>query len=245
MGRNGQRWWRPPGSQNQLVIKGNKQVILKPVDKLRVGNVSAWGGPGQLILGEECLCGEGETLRKSGTKTKMQETDPWTGICCSSTMTCPLRAQQSEKRPSHVLRGKSNLNKGQIAAKDETPHTNNNDDDEWTWVYWLRTPVVRRENDESGNGRSTASNAVVKSHPSDNNAFWDGIRKKRTKTHKKKKSKYITGRTKWWDKHGMKQTYLTERTMRTFFDKRIKKTQMEENWNLEDGSQTTEQPDVI
>ncbi len=39
---------------------------------------------------------------------------------------------------------------------DETPDTDN-DDDEWTGGYWLRTPVIRGENDQAGHNRSVIS----------------------------------------------------------------------------------------
>lgn len=157
-----------------------------------------------------------------------------------------LTPRQRQKQPQQ---------RASSADSDGIPDT---DDDEWTGGYWLRTPVVRMENGQTGHGRSAASESKQSPRSKRSPATMPGqTPNKATMTHKECSNTLPTRET------GPMDTYLpdgretperdsthTDETnlpeQQTIFVKEDK--QNSKNTEVElvgDESQTNEQPDVI
>lgn len=139
-------------------------VVLKPRDRVLVRNMGERGGPGKLrsywektiyVVKEQISDNPVYVIHPEGEPKARNRTIHRNLLLLVNDLPVEGPAQSADMVVTPPQRQKQLQQRASSADNDGTPDTG--DEDEWTGGYWLRTPVVRTENDQSGRGRRTAS----------------------------------------------------------------------------------------
>ncbi|KAI5630534.1 hypothetical protein C0J50_7585, partial [Silurus asotus] len=151
-------------------------VVLKPGDRVLVRNMGERGGPGKLrsywekriyVVKEQISDNQVYVIHAEGDPNARNRTIHRNLLLLVNDLPVENPAQPADPVITPHQGQKQPKRRVNSADKDETSDTD--DEDEWTGGYWLRTPVVRMENDQVGHTRSATSgreqSPVSKSSP--------------------------------------------------------------------------------
>ena len=139
-------------------------VVLKPGDRVLVRNMSERGGPGNLrsywekriyVVKEQISDNPVYVIHPEGDSNARNRTLHRNLLLLVNDLPVESPIQSADAALTPRQRQKQPQQRASCTDNEGIPDTD--DDDEWTGGYWLRTPVVRMENDQTGHGRSAAS----------------------------------------------------------------------------------------
>ncbi len=137
-------------------------VVLKPGDRVLVRNMGERGGPGKLrsywekriyVVKEQISDNPVYVIHPEGDPSARNRTIHRNLLLLVNDLPVESSTQPADSVVAPRQRRRQPRRRTSSADNNETPDTDN-DDDEWTGGYWLRTPVIRRENDQAGHNRS-------------------------------------------------------------------------------------------
>ncbi len=140
-------------------------VVLKPGDRVLVRNMGERGGPGKLrsywekriyVVKEQISDNPVYVIHPEGDPSVRNRTIHRNLLLLVNDLPVESSTQPADSVVAPRQRRRQPQRRTSSTDNDETPDTNN-DDDEWTGGYWLRTPVIRGENDQAGHNRSVIS----------------------------------------------------------------------------------------
>lgn len=141
-------------------------VVLKPGDRVLVRNMGERGGPGKLrsywekkiyVVKEQISDNPVYVIHPEGDPSARNRTMHRNLLLLVNNLPVESPAQSTDTVVTPLRKQKQRQQRASLSNNDETPNGDDDDDDEWKGGYWLRTPVVRMENDQTERGRSTAS----------------------------------------------------------------------------------------
>ncbi len=140
-------------------------VVLKPGDRVLVRNMGERGGPGKLrsywekriyVVKEQISDNPVYVIHPEGDPSVRNRTIHRNLLLLVNDLPVESSTQPADSVVAPRQRRRQPQRRTSSTDNDETPDTDN-DDDEWTGGYWLRTPVIRGENDQAGHNRSVIS----------------------------------------------------------------------------------------
>ncbi len=140
-------------------------VVLKPGDRVLVRNMGERGGPGKLrsywekriyVVKEQISDNPVYVIYPEGDPSVRNRTIHRNLLLLVNDLPVESSTQPADSVVAPRQRRRQPQRRTGSTDNDETPDTDN-DDDEWTGGYWLRTPVIRGENDQAGHNRSVIS----------------------------------------------------------------------------------------
>lgn len=136
-------------------------VVLKPGDRVLVRNMGERGGPGKLrsywekriyVVKVQISDNPVYVIHPEGDPNARNRTIHRNLLLLVNDLPVESPAQSADTVSTPRQRQKQPQQRASFDGISDT-----DDDDGWTGGYWLRTPVVRMENDQAGHGRSAVS----------------------------------------------------------------------------------------